>query len=518
MSTAVRAVAVAVVYFAAARYAVALQDVTGLGAVFWPGAGVTVTGLLLCPRRMWPAILSAVGLAELASNLLAGYELVPSLGWSLANVIEQALAAWLILRWRAEDFGSVRATGWFIVAACAASVVGAAIGALATTVFVSSQPYLVTVGQWTIGDALGILTVVPFGLLVFGRLPLARLRTLEGTLALVAVALAAMLVFGVGATNPQLTGQYLVLIPMLWAAARLGVAGAAVSLFVVAQLGSGLHALGYGPLAGFESITQVQAATQLQLFLGTVGVASLLLASRSSESEAFHDLAASREQLVASVSHELRTPLTSIVGFSELLLRSSGELDAATRQAAEVIHRNGEHLTTLVEQLLQVSRTRGSALPVDTQMLELGPLLEDLVAQRRGDAIDLEQVPSGARVVVDRFHLTQIVTNLLDNALRHGAPPVEVSVSTENGHTEVSVTDHGDGVPDWFVPRLFDDFAQAANSDRRGSIGLGLGLPISRTLAEANGGRLAYRDTGRRGACFVLSLPTATTTTNVGIA
>lgn len=513
MRTAVRALMVAVAYFAAARQMVALHDVAGLGALFWPAAGVTVTGLLLSPRRMWPAIVVAVGLAELANNLLSGFGPQPSLGWALANMLEPTVAAWLIQRWRADGFASVRAAAGFLVAAVAAPVVGAAIGALFTTVYVSPLPYLVSAGQWLIGDALGILTVVPFGLLVCKRLPAAHLRSIEGIVATLAVTVAAVVVFGLGAANPLLAGQYLVLLPMLWAAARLGIAGAAVSLFVVAQVGSGLHALGYGPLVGLESFTEVQAAAQLQLFLATVGTASLLLASRSRESEAFHDLANSREQLVAAVSHELRTPLTAIVGFSELLLHRLGEPDAASRQAAEVIHRNGEHLTALVEQLLQVSRTqRGATLPVDLRVHELRALLEDLVEQRHDDLIVLDDVPRDALVVADRFHVIQIITNLLDNALRYGAPPVEVAVHAESEHIEVSVTDHGEGVPDWFRSRLFDDFSQAEGGDRRSTLGLGLGLPISRTLAEANDGQLEYRSTDHGGACFVLRLPAADTT------
>lgn len=506
MNTLGRALVVAAVYFAAARYMVALHDLAGLGAVFWPSAGVTVAGLLLSPRRMWPAILVAIGLAELTNGLLSGFALVPSLGWALANVVEQAVAAWLIERWRAGGFASVRAAAAFLVAACAAPVVGASIGAIATTVYVSPLPYLVTAGQWVIGDALGILTVVPFGLVVFGRLPVARLRSVEGVTAILTVAIAALLVFGVGSSTPLLAGHYLVLLPMLWAAARLGIAGAAVSLFVVAQAGSALHALGYGPLAGLESFTEIEAAAQLKLFLATVGVASLLLASRSRESESFQDLAASRERLIAAVSHELRTPLTAIVGFSDLLLRRSDHLDAQTRQAAEIIHRRGEHLAALVDQLLQVSRARGGPLPVDLQVIDLRGFLEELVTQRRDDPIVLDDVPPDRGVVADRFHLTQIVTNLLDNALRHGAPPVDIAVSTDRGYTEVAVVDHGDGVPDWFRSRLFEDFARASDASTRG---LGLGLPISRKLAEANGGRLEYRDTGQ-GACFVLRLPSAT--------
>lgn len=510
MSTIVRAVVVGTVYLAAARYSTALQDLSGVGALFWPGAGVTVTGLLLSPRRMWPAILVAVGLAELTNDLLGGFAWVPSLLWALANVAEQSLAAWLIQRWRADGFVSVRGTAAFLLAAGAAAVVGATVGAVATTLYVTPLPYLVTVGKRIVGDALGILTVVPFGLVVFGRLPSDRLRSTEGVAAILASTVAALLVFGTGAASPLLAGTYLVLIPMLWAAARLGTAGAATSLFLVAMLGSGLHAAGLGPPIGVGTLTEAQASAQLQLFLATVGGASLLLAARSQESTAFHDLATSRQQLIAAVSHELRTPLTAIVGFSELLLHRSGELDPRVRQAAEVIHRNGAHLTGLVEQLLQASRTRAGGLPVHREVVDLGPFLAEVVEQRCDEGIVGEEVPADARVLVDRSHLVQIVTNLLDNARAHGAPPVELTARVGAVTTELIVTDHGAGVPDRFVPRLFEEFAQAADGDRRSTLGLGLGLPISRTLAEANGGGLEHRDTDGPGACFVVRLPTAT--------
>jgi signal transduction histidine kinase len=233
----------------------------------------------------------------------------------------------------------------------------------------------------------------------------------------------------------------------------------------------------------------------------------LVLACRSLERDRLQHLADAREQLIAAVSHELRTPLTPIVGFSELLLQQREQLTDGTRQAAEVIHRNGRHLTSLVDDLLQVSRNRQEQIPVDPATVRLDTHLAELVLDREHDGIEL-QVPTGTSAWVDRTHLTQIVTNLLDNAVRYGRAPIVVSSSDVGDGVEVQVTDHGEGVPDWFVAELFDEFAQATKGDRRSTLGLGLGLSIARTLAQANGAVLTHRPDDR-GACFVLTLPRA---------
>jgi signal transduction histidine kinase len=210
--------------------------------------------------------------------------------------------------------------------------------------------------------------------------------------------------------------------------------------------------------------------------------------------------------LIASVSHELRTPLTPILGFSETLLRHDG-VDSQTRQAAEVIHRNARHLSELVDDLLRTSRARRGALPVDPEAVAVGSFIDEMLQGRAEDNIEVH-VDSEVAVWVDRTHLTQIVTNLLDNAVRYGRPPVRIEVASEAQACRLSVIDHGDGVPEWFVSELFDDFAQASRGDGRSGGGLGLGLPIARTLARANDGDLTYADEDV-GARFTLRLPTS---------
>lgn len=502
-----RALTTAVVYFAAARYSVLLHDLAGLGAIFWPGAGVTVTALLVSPRRCWPAILVAVGLAELGNDLWLGFGVAASLWWAIANVVEPLVAAWLIQRWRAGAFSDVSSVVGFVGAVIAATSLGGAIGAIGTTAAaISSLPYVVTVGQWVIGDALGMLTVVPFGLLLLGRLPAAQLRTVEGVSATLAVAATSVAVFNVGDSSGAVASGYLVLIPMVWAAVRLQVAGAAIALFLMAQVGNAFNALGRGPFAGSD-LSLIQGSVQLQFFLATAGITVLLLACRTVESETFHDLADTRAQLIAAVSHELRTPLTPIVGFSELLLKRQ-TLDPTTRRGVEVIQRNGQHLTKLVDDLLRASRASHGELPVHTEVVEIKQVIDELLQGRDGDPVEVTVRPPDTRVRVDRTHLLQILTNLLDNATRHGRQPIEIRVTPVGHETQIAVTDKGDGVPDWFEPALFDEFAQALSGDQRPTLGLGLGLPIARALAIANDGDLTHQRTGDE-TRFVLRLPTA---------
>jgi len=497
-----RALVVAALYVAAARYSSGIYDLVGPGAVFWPGAGVTTTALLVSPRRSWPAILAAVGLAEIGNNLLLGSSLGPSAWWAAANVAEPLATAWLIRRWRADRLDSVRAVMALVGAAFLGPVLGSAIGAIGTSM---SGPisYLAVVGQWIVGDGLGILTVVPLGLALFGKLPTAGLRSREGTLALAVVAAVVMVVFGLPEGENAFAADYLVLLPMVWVAVRFQVAGAAAGLFITAQLSVALHALGRGPFAE-AALSPVEGSAQLQLFVAAVGITVLLLACRTAESETYQDLARTRQQLIDAVSHELRTPLTPIVGFSEMLLQRETALPAASRRGLEVIHRNSRHLTLLVDDLLQASRSSRGAVPVHPEALTVVDVLEDL---RETQDEPFEVIGATTAVMwADRTHLTQIVANLLENARRYGRPPFVLELATDDHRTQLAVTDHGDGVPDWFLPQLFEEFAQATSGDRRPSLGLGLGLPIARSLAQANGGDL-WHAVSSDGARFVLDLP-----------
>jgi signal transduction histidine kinase len=213
-----------------------------------------------------------------------------------------------------------------------------------------------------------------------------------------------------------------------------------------------------------------------------------------------------REELIANVSHELRTPLTSTIGFLQTLDRDDLDLARDERkQLLTVARREAERLAVLVEDLLQLTRLERGDLPLEKSELDLVKL-----AKRAAEGV---QLPDQREIVLQRAHLftqadpgriMQVVQNLLTNSIRYGEGRVSVNFEWEPGAVRLLVGDEGQGVPDDQVPQLFVPFARM--STHRDSSGLG--LAISRRIAEAHGGTLNYRpaENGQKHA-FVLELP-----------
>jgi signal transduction histidine kinase len=205
---------------------------------------------------------------------------------------------------------------------------------------------------------------------------------------------------------------------------------------------------------------------------------------------------------VAIASHELRTPATSVYGMLMTLRGRGKELPPETRaQLEEVAWQEADRLRRLIEQLLDLSRLDASTIPVQPEPLVLRPLLEEIVsvASVPSDDIILEVEPTLA-VVADQLVIERVISNVVSNARRHGRPPILITAEQRDRHFRICVEDHGPGVAEELVPRLFERF------ERGGEGGSGLGLAIARAYANAHGGDLVYHP-GRHGARFELVLP-----------
>jgi len=217
-----------------------------------------------------------------------------------------------------------------------------------------------------------------------------------------------------------------------------------------------------------------------------------------------------KRQFVATARHELRTPLTAILGLSEMLEQRGELLDPAVRKdLAGRIRRQAERLRTLVDDLLTTSALDAGRFPVHPEPLRLAPLLAEALAglpEPEDAALSCEE---DLWVVADADRLEQIVANLLSNALRYGAPPVELVARAEGDWVWLEVRDHGEGVPPSFEPLLFERFTRGPGSAERSSQGTGLGLAIVAKLAELHGGQVAYRRDGEV-TVFAVSLPRLT--------
>ena len=205
---------------------------------------------------------------------------------------------------------------------------------------------------------------------------------------------------------------------------------------------------------------------------------------------------------VAIASHELRTPATSVYGVLKTLADRGGQLSEELREElVRVGVEQGERLRRLVEELLDLSRLDSRAIKVEPRPVVLKAALADVVhgALSTSDAVELD-IPEDLAAVVDPLVLDRVISNLVANAVRYGAPPIRIVARQRDRHLRVAVEDGGPGVPKDLEGKVFDRFARGSET------GHGLGLAIARAYAQAHGGDLFY-DPRPSGACFELLIP-----------
>ncbi|GAA1577927.1 sensor histidine kinase [Leucobacter aridicollis] len=213
---------------------------------------------------------------------------------------------------------------------------------------------------------------------------------------------------------------------------------------------------------------------------------------------------ATARQLVADVAHELRTPLATLVAVSEILADTESATPENRSEAGQIAARSATHLTTLTNDILELSRFDSNKADVVREPVEITELWRDLAENRQWEdvAFDLYGDPI---VNTDEVRLRLIVSNLVTNALRHGAPPVEVTVWNQDGTLTLTVADGGPGVADEHEAQVFKRFYQASSS-RSGSESSGLGLAIVRENARLLGGDAWLTQTA--GTVFAVWIPT----------
>lgn len=196
-------------------------------------------------------------------------------------------------------------------------------------------------------------------------------------------------------------------------------------------------------------------------------------------------------QFVDDASHELRTPLATHKTELELALRQGREPEELRAAIASAIE-DADRVAQLAEDLLVIARSDKGRLAVKPQAIEIGTVLRDVAdrfqgrADSRGRVLSVEST-DGRVVEVDRVRLEQALSNLVDNALRHGEGTVRLWARDGDGRVELHVTDAGSGFPSEFLPRAFERFSRAESARAEG--GTGLGLAIVEAIAEAHHGR-----------------------------
>jgi signal transduction histidine kinase len=224
-------------------------------------------------------------------------------------------------------------------------------------------------------------------------------------------------------------------------------------------------------------------------------------------------------EFVSTVSHELRTPLTSIKGFADTILRTGDRLDSAQqRRFVGIIKDQADRLTRLVEDLLSVSRLESKKMQLTIRAIDLGETVQRVLRNLADKARDhriITNIPPGlAPIWADGDRLEQILTNLIDNAIKYSTPRTNVTVAAReiNAHpalVEFSVSDQGVGISPEHLPEIFSKFTRLDNPLVRQTEGTGLGLYITRSLVIALGGEISVASAPGN-TTFTVRLPAAT--------
>lgn len=227
------------------------------------------------------------------------------------------------------------------------------------------------------------------------------------------------------------------------------------------------------------------------------------------------ELAQLKTDFVSVVSHELRTPLTSIIGAIGTLQRP--ELlpdDPRAQQLIEMAAKQANRLRTLIEDLLVMSRIEADSLPVRPERIDVAAFLIELIdALPNGESVTFDPVSDVGYVRSDPDHLTRVMTNLVENAMKYGGEgQIEIATSSHRNEVHISIIDHGPGIAYEQHDAIFERFTQLQPHATRSRGGAGLGLSIVKGLVEAMDGRVWYEPTPGGGATFTVAIPTGSAT------
>jgi two-component system phosphate regulon sensor histidine kinase PhoR len=220
-----------------------------------------------------------------------------------------------------------------------------------------------------------------------------------------------------------------------------------------------------------------------------------------------------RQEFLSNVSHELRTPLTAIVAFVETLQEGALDDRESSQRFLSIISKNASRMHGLIDDILELTAIEGGNVQLRRSEVELFELVSEVTAALSGKASAnnvtiLNEVPEDAMVNVDARRFEQMLTNLIDNAIKFGREGGTVKVSYQaDVRDQISVEDNGDGIPAQHLERLFERFYRVDRARSRDMGGTGLGLAIVKHLALLHGGEVTVTSELGKGTRFTIHLP-----------
>ena len=255
-------------------------------------------------------------------------------------------------------------------------------------------------------------------------------------------------------------------------------------------------------------------ARRISSMTGKLEQANLVL---QDQSDNFEESAKQKVKFIRQLGHELRAPLSSIIGFSEMLKEGYyGEVEEKQKDYLERIHRSGETLLSMVNDLVDQAKLQTGTWRMEFDRYDVHKLVEEvylefeIIAEKAGVTLLFdEKSVSEMKAVIDRKLIRQLMVNLITNALKFSDDGGEVTLSlkelTAKKSWRFSVIDKGMGIPENELSKIFDEFHQVQSS--YSSKGAGLGLPLCKKIAEMHSGKITVKSTPGEGSTFNLIVP-----------
>jgi signal transduction histidine kinase len=517
------------VYFIAGKLGLKLAFLNDSASAVWPPSGIALAGLLLLGYRAWPAIFIGAFLV----NFTTAGNVPTSLGIAAGNTLEALGGAWMICRFAAgvRVFDRAQGVFKFVLAALLSTLISPTVGltSLAIGGYADWNNYSAIWVTWWLGDFAGDLVIAPLIVLwgIEPRWHRNRDDTIEAGALLLLLVILAETVFG--GWFPILARNYpigFICGPLIiWTAFRFTQRETATGIFVLAgiALWGTLHR--HGP---YVMDSDNQSLVILQAWAAVLTLTSMTLAAAMAErrraeavieeqKSAVEAANRTKDNFLAMLSHELRTPLTPVIVALEALKDERLDSNEA-QEALGMIRRNIDLESQLIDDLLDLTRITSDKLQLQLEPLDAHQAISNVVEMCRSDlngkrlrlALDLRAAEH--YVAADPPKFQQIIWNLLKNAIKFTGQNGDITISSSNEPSQsltIDITDTGIGIEPEMMQRIFNRFEQGDRSFQRRYGGLGLGLTISKSLAEAHGGALIAESGGLdQGASFRLRMKT----------
>ena len=522
--------ALALIYFVAGKLSLQLAFLHKSASPVWPPAGIALAALLVLGFRVWPALFVGAFLV----NLTTLGNIWTSLGIASGNTLEALCGAWLVNRFAggARVFDRPQDVFKFALAALIGTTVSPTFGvsSLAAGGFAQWSSYWPVWLTWWLGDASGVLVIAR--LLLLWSVPATQRKwnqkqVLEVSVLLLLLVVLAETVFGgwlpISARNYPIS--FICGPIVIWTAFRFTPRETATGIFILSAIAIWGTLNGFGP---FILQSENQSLLMLQLWTAALTITAMAIAAAITErnrtqvaleqqKDAVEAANRTKDNFLAMLSHELRTPLTPVMAALDTL-EADGSRSSGSKNSLAMIRRNVELESQLIDDLLDLTRIAKDKLQLRFGPLDSHEVITNVVeicrpeAQARNLTLQLNLRAGAHHVLGDAAKYQQIVWNLLKNAIKFTAENGEITISSSNPEPQllaIAVHDTGIGIEPEVMNRIFDPFEQGERAFQRHYGGLGLGLAISKSLAQAHGGTLIARSEGHdRGSTFILTMKT----------